>query len=63
MKMAMKKNLKNNVDEYKQFLMLLQENLNIQEIVSRFNVTLISNKRLIDWTENDGLNISKRVCK
>ncbi|SGZ41220.1 uncharacterized protein HGUI_03420 [Hanseniaspora guilliermondii] len=63
MKMAMKKNLKTNVEEYKQFLMLLQENLNIQEIVSRFNVTLVSNKRLIDWTENDGLNISKRVCK
>lgn len=63
MKMAMKKNLKTNVDEYKQFLMLLQENLNIQEIVSRFNVTLVSNKRLMDWTEGDGLNISKRICK
>jgi len=63
MKMAMKKNVKSNVDEYKQFLMVLQENLTIQEIISRFSVTLVANKRLIDWTEEDGLNIIKRVCK
>lgn len=63
MKMAMKKNVKSNVDEYKRFLMILQENLTIQEIISRFSVTLVANKRLIDWTEEDGLNIIKRVCK
>lgn len=43
--------------------MILQENLTIQEIISRFSVTLVANKRLIDWTEEDGLNIIKRVCK
>ena len=63
MKMAMKKNFKTNVEEYKHFLIILQENLTIQEMVSRFGVTLVSNKRLMEWTEGDGLNVCKRICK
>ncbi|XBW36741.1 hypothetical protein QEN19_002318 [Hanseniaspora menglaensis] len=57
------KNFVTNTEEYKQYLMILQESLNIQELALRFGVQLTSNKRLLKWTEDDGLKMIKRVCK
>ncbi|KAL6928586.1 hypothetical protein ACO0SA_001914 [Hanseniaspora valbyensis] len=57
------KNFNNSLEEYKEYLMLLQDSLNIKELAIRFGPQLNSNKRLSEWTEDDGLRMIKRVCK
>lgn len=57
------KNINSNNEDFKEYLMILQDSLNIKELIVRFGVQLKSNKRLLEWTEDDGMKSIKRVCK